>query len=152
MRHLRVWTADRQPVGMALVRLTVTLCILMAGVRLFAEPLRLDLPVWPAGSTPEWYGRATTRAPPARRLLPTSRSNPESHSSIVRYSPNHQPLNEWVYNAADIDNSKVVWAREMDETNNRELIHYYKDRTVWLVEPDEHPARASPYLPATQAP
>ena len=64
---------------------------------------------------------------------------------IVRYSPDHQPLDEWVYNAADIDNSKVVWAREMDEAENLELMNYYKDRTVWLVQPDSKPAQVSLY-------
>ena len=38
MRHLRFWSPGDQPVGIALVRLTVTLCIVLAGVRLFAEP------------------------------------------------------------------------------------------------------------------
>jgi hypothetical protein len=64
---------------------------------------------------------------------------------IVRYSPEHNSLDEWVYNAADIDNSKVVWAREMDRSENLELMHYYKDRTVWLVQPDTNPASVSPY-------
>jgi hypothetical protein len=33
----------------------------------------------------------------------------------------------------------------MDAANNRELIDYYKDRKVWLVEPDSFPATVSPY-------
>ena len=37
---------------------------------------------------------------------------------VVRYSPG----DDWVYNAADIDNAKVVWAREMDAAHNRELL------------------------------
>ena len=58
----------------------------------------------------------------------------------------HNPLvDEWVYNAADIDNSKVVWARDMDAAENSELIQYYKDRKVWLVQPDLTPAKLSPY-------
>ena len=55
-----------------------------------------------------------------------------------------------LYNAADIDGSKVIWAREMDAANNLELIHYYKDRTVWLVQPDKEPAEISPYTVSRQ--
>jgi hypothetical protein len=64
---------------------------------------------------------------------------------IVRYSPNHSSLDEWVYDAPDIDNSKIVWAREMDAANNIELMRYYKDRTVWLVQPDTKPVSLEPY-------
>ena len=64
---------------------------------------------------------------------------------IVRYSPEHNPIDEWVYNAADIDRSKVIWAREMDAANNCELMQYYKDRKVWLVQPDTTPTSVSPY-------
>jgi hypothetical protein len=152
MRHLRAWTAGGQPVGMALVRLTVALCVLLAGVRLFAEPLRLDLPVWPAGSTSEWYGQSNESGAERAKIAADLAQQAAKALVIVRYSPNHQPLDEWVYNAANIDNSKVVWAREMDEADNLDLIHYYKDRTVWLVEPDSNPATVSPYPVATQAP
>jgi hypothetical protein len=64
---------------------------------------------------------------------------------IVRYGPEHNPSNEWVYNAADIENSKVIWAREMSAAENLDLIRYYKDRTVWLVQPDMDPPNVSPY-------
>jgi hypothetical protein len=68
---------------------------------------------------------------------------------IVRYSPQHSPLDEWVYNAPDIDHSKIIWAREMDAARNKELFDYYKDRTVWLVQPDSQPPSLSVYhLPA----
>jgi hypothetical protein len=50
-----------------------------------------------------------------------------------------------VYNGADIDGSKVVWAREMDAADNLELMRYYGDRKVWLVEPDAMPAGIEPY-------
>jgi hypothetical protein len=61
-------------------------------------------------------------------------------------------MDEWVYNAADIDNSKVVWAREMDEAENLELMNYYRDRTVWLVQPDSKPAQVSLYPSLAQKP
>ena len=68
---------------------------------------------------------------------------------IVRYWGNHYPFDEWVYNAADIDGSKVIWARDGDPAGNVELIRYYRDRKVWLVEPDAF-RRGSPY-PAAEA-
>jgi hypothetical protein len=152
MRHLRVWTAGGQPVGMAQVRLTVALCVLLVGVRLFAKALRLDLPVWPAGSTSEWYGQSNESGAARAKIATDLAQRSGKALVIVRYSPDHQPLDEWVYNAADIDSSKVVWAREMDDADNLDLIHYYKDRTVWLVEPDSNPAIVSPYSVITQVP
>jgi hypothetical protein len=63
----------------------------------------------------------------------------------MRYDSNHDPNEEWVYNGADIDGSKVVWARDMGEAQNLELIRYFKDRKVWLMEPDAKSPRVSRY-------
>jgi hypothetical protein len=68
---------------------------------------------------------------------------------IVRYSPQHSSLDEWVYNDPDIDHSKIIWARDMDTASNKELLDYCKDRTVWLVQPDAQPLSLPAYhLPA----
>jgi hypothetical protein len=56
---------------------------------------------------------------------------------IVRYSPEHSVHIEWVYNPSDIDGAKVIWARDMDPEHNQELIHYFQNRTVWLLEADK---------------
>jgi hypothetical protein len=73
---------------------------------------------------------------------------PGPQLAIVRYAPEHNPLSvEWVYNAADIDAAKVVWAREMASVQNRELIRYFNNRKVWLVEPDSARVKVSPYVP-----
>jgi hypothetical protein len=58
------------------------------------------------------------------------------HLIVVRYSPQHNPHEEWVYNEADIDNSAVVWAREMDRDEDRKLLDYFHDRKAWLLETD----------------
>ncbi len=55
--------------------------------------------------------------------------------AIVRYRADHDVSEEWVYNHADIDGSAMVWARDMGAAN-LELMKYYGDRKVWLVEPD----------------
>lgn len=141
MRHLRLWTPVGQPVGLTLVRLTVTLCVFLAGVRAFAEPLHLDL----SSLVFEWYGRSSEFGVEREQIEAGMKKLSGKQLVIVRYSPEHNPLVEWVYNTADIDNAKVVWAREMDENENLELLHYYKDRSVWLVEPDAKPAKISAY-------
>jgi hypothetical protein len=41
-----------------------------------------------------------------------------------------------VFNAADIDASKVVWARDLPGEVNDQLFRYYPDRTIWLALPD----------------
>jgi len=51
---------------------------------------------------------------------------------------------EWVYNGADIDSAPVVWARDMGTAKNRELLEYYSDRKVWLLEPDVNPLKLDP--------
>jgi Dolichyl-phosphate-mannose-protein mannosyltransferase len=65
--------------------------------------------------------------------------------SLVRYRPNHDPLLDWVYNGADIDRQKVVWARDMGAAQNEKLLRYYSDRRVWLLEADEIPPTLAPY-------
>jgi hypothetical protein len=69
---------------------------------------------------------------------------------LVRYSTTHNFDREWVYNEADIDAAKVVWARDMDEKSNQELLQYFKNRNVWLLEPDESPPNLSPYPAAVR--
>jgi hypothetical protein len=64
---------------------------------------------------------------------------------IVRYASHHNSLNEWVYNSPDIDQSKVIWAREMDAASNHKLLLYYKDRKAWLVQPDLQPTAITSY-------
>jgi hypothetical protein len=71
---------------------------------------------------------------------------------FVRYWPKHQ-VTEWVYNGADIDRQKAVFARDLGAIENEKLLSYYPDRKAWLLEPDARPPRLSPYQPAqTQRP
>jgi hypothetical protein len=73
------------------------------------------------------------RAAIARQL----ESAPGTHLVFVRYGPKHNLHDEWVYNRADIDHAKVVWANDLGEERNSELIRYFAGRQVWLAEPDQ---------------
>lgn len=64
---------------------------------------------------------------------------------IVRYERNHNPHHEWVYNGADIDDSKIVWARAMSPIEDEQLRDYFKDRQVFLVDPDAQPPHLIAY-------
>ncbi len=66
---------------------------------------------------------------------------PGKQLAIVRYGPHHDVLKEWVWNLADIDNQKVVWARDSTPGRDAQLIRYYPGRSVWLVEPDSDTLR-----------
>lgn len=68
------------------------------------------------------------------------------HLVIVHYSPHHNVHEEWVYNHADIDASAIVWAQDMGPGGNRELTTYYRNRKIWLLDPDAGPS-LQPYPP-----
>jgi hypothetical protein len=73
-------------------------------------------------------------------------SLPGKQLVFVRYRPDHDVLSqEWVYNDADIDESKVVWARDMNPVDNRELTTYFKDRSIWVVDADAKSPALSRY-------
>ena len=129
-----------------MVRALVLVCVLVAGLRAFAAPLGIAIPRWPT----MWYGTEPLGLARAHVL-----SELESHEgqqlAIVRYAPGHSVFDDWVYNAADIDRAKVVWARETGEPGVAALIRYFQGRKVWLVEPDFDPPRVSPW-PAIEMP
>jgi hypothetical protein len=145
MRHLRLWTPEHKPVGLQIVRIIVTLCVVLAGVRVFSAPLHVKVPEWPASSwSAVWYGPdryGTDRA----QIEAGLERLPEKQLVLVQASDKRESLDQWVYNAADIDSSKVVWANDMAPADNLQLIQHFRDRKVWLVQMDTMPATISPY-------
>jgi hypothetical protein len=67
---------------------------------------------------------------------------------FVRYSPHHIYQNEWVWNEADIDRSRIVYARDLGPQEDETLIHYYPNRKVLLLEPDSSVPQISSFAPA----
>jgi len=60
---------------------------------------------------------------------------------FVHYEPRHVFQEEWVWNAADIDGSRTVFARDLGTEGNKDLIRYYPRRKILYLEPDLTPPR-----------
>ncbi len=84
---------------------------------------------------------------PQRRILVNGQlaEIPGQILIFVRYSPRHIFQEEWVYNEADIDAARIVWARDLGPQENDKLRALYPSREVFLLEPDLTPPRLSPY-------
>jgi hypothetical protein len=122
MRYLRLWRWRGRPMGQVMMWTLVVVAVASFAVA-FVHQVQMDL-------LASWqYNRA--------RMLAQLKGTDGRHLVIVRYGPLHSPHLEWVYNEADIDNAKVIWARDMDAVQNRRLLEYFKDRHVWLVEVDD---------------
>ncbi|MGH7409033.1 MAG: hypothetical protein ACREKF_13630, partial [Candidatus Methylomirabilales bacterium] len=133
MRRLRLWRWRGRLNGRVLVWAILALCVVVAPyVRV--KPRAQSL------------AASQHRA----RLLAQLEGDGNRHLVIVRHWPLHNHWN-WVYNRADIEAAKVIWAREMDLAHNRELLAYFKDRRAWLLEADADPPRLAPY-PVGSAP
>jgi hypothetical protein len=146
MRRVWRWRHGGKPSGMILVASVPAIAVLMLILRVTVPILGIPMQ---SADTPLAFVRTWCSPQPA-----TSRTRaqeylagiPGRHLVLVRYKPDYDPVfNEWVYNDADIDNAAIVWAREMTSTENKEIIRYFKDRTVWLGEPDGNPPGLSPY-------
>jgi len=71
---------------------------------------------------------------------------------FVQYWPAHPFQEEWVYNGADIDGQRVVWARDLGEAENRKLLAYYPGRKAMLLQPDARPPLLEDYVASTPEP
>jgi len=133
MRHLRLWRFRGQSLGLSMVRTIPLICFAMIVLRITAVATHTPVEsAWPRGNL--------ERAAVMHQL----EDLPGQHLVIVRYGPDHDLEREWVFNAADIDNSKIVWARDMGEMDNEELLQYFHSRHVWRIDADQSPPRLEP--------
>jgi len=147
MRRLRSQPGRRQPAGLFITRAVPLICLLMLALRVGVKPLHLPEPRrWLAPAPfPSWCSLGPNLLERAAVLANLERQAGR-HLAIVHYGPNHpNDFHEWVYNRANIDAAKVIWARDMGAARNEELINYFRDRHVWMVEPDDNPPRLLPY-------
>jgi hypothetical protein len=120
LRQIQFWKFGPEIVS----AIPIVACAMLV-IRLIAIGLHAPLePPWPRGDL--------QRAAILRQLEHT----PGEHLVMVHYDLDHDLDREWVYNPADLNNSKVLWARDLGRESNRELIDYYSKRRIWCVDPD----------------
>ena len=108
-----------------------------AGLRLSGESLHFWMTFWERPYFPQRDARAL--------IVSKLENMPGKHVVFVHYMSTHSPHEEWVYNAADIDSSKIVWANSMTQREDAELREYYHDRQAWVIEPDTDPTGFLPF-------
>jgi hypothetical protein len=143
LRQVYVFRWRGRRVGRALVG---SLCL--------GYPLALALSAWADPGTPADATHMVRAA--LRRQLEHSGGK---HLIVVRDAnpkPNGRGHEDWVFNGADIDGSRVVWAREIGPEEDRRLLDYFGDRRAWLLEVwavegtyrlSPHPLRPGPSVP-----
>ena len=147
IRHLAAARWGVRPTGRAMVALLPWLVLASLAW----------CPVEQARATPEnTHYRHKQRCKPPDRLHPlyqraVAKERLEAmegrHLVLVRYGAGHLYYYDWVFNGANIDGQRIVWARDFDPRRNQELIDYFKDRKVWLAEVTNESAYLLPYEP-----
>ncbi len=147
MRHLRHVSLIRKPTGVGLTRELVIAMLAITSVRLYTQLHTREENNSPAVSRASEIANLNSGLPGIMRagIVGTLNDMPGDHLIIVRYAPDHFTHQEWVYNSADIDHSKIVWARDLPDTDLAPLLHYFSARHVWLFTPDTTPPSLSPY-------
>jgi len=127
-RHLRLLKMKDLPVGLAIARLILTLIFFgfVYGLVILPETGKKQRELYQAFPGPR------------NKIMKMLSALPGKHLVIVRYAPHHDTGCEYVYDNADIDASKVVWARDLG-AKNHQLLTYYRVRKVWFLQADAAP-------------
>jgi hypothetical protein len=134
LRHLHLWRRSACA-GRSMVRAIPLIACGMIVLRVAAAATHTYIePAWPRGN----LERAA--------ILKKLEQLPQKQLVFVRYGDHHDVDREWVWNEASIDSAKVVWARDMDATKNRELLDYFPDRHAWLIDGDDLSPELEPYV------
>jgi len=135
LRHLRTMGTTRLAWGKALARASVLLLFTSTSIAVARK--ECDPLYW------------TCTGDQSRTLvLQKLQAEPGKHLVMVRYNEDDLSVHdEWVFNGADIDGAKILWARELDKTQNDKLFKYFRDRKVWLATTEDGHLVFGPYEP-----
>ena len=79
---------------------------------------------------------------------------PGDHLVFVKAKTDENNLFQWVYNLAEIDQQRIIWARDLGDQRNAQLVQYYAAhhlaKNIWMVNPNVEPAEYAPYAITSQ--
>jgi hypothetical protein len=119
LQAMRLWRQRNKRTGRSMLWLVPFLCAVLVFSFLYALMNKDDSPAW-----------QNQRA----ELLKQLNQKDGKHLVVISYGSRHSFLDEWVYNDADIDRAKVIFARAINNTQDCQLIDYFKSRRIWSLE------------------
>jgi len=140
MRYIRPLFFGARPVGLGINRAIVVSCVLLAVVRISAPILGIPL-TRPKLTT---WASENYKFPERPATVSVLKGLRGSHLVFVKNRTDQSEL-DWVYNVADIDASKIVWALDLGPVDNQELINYFSMRKIWILDPKGTPPTLMPY-------
>ncbi|HTM12489.1 MAG TPA: hypothetical protein VL127_06245 [Bryobacteraceae bacterium] len=82
------------------------------------------------------------------RIMAELAKTPGNHLVFIKAKTDTHNLFQWIYNDADIEGSRFVWARDLGDAENARLAASMAGRRVWMVDPNVEPAALTAYDPA----
>ena len=126
LRLMRTWRPKGLLLGAMLVRSIVIVGFaqaLLATGSLALDPYQLQ----------DKYGDTGEHLERARLELQLERI-PGQHLVFVHFHPRDTGSIFWVYNDPDLATSRIIWAHDMGDIENQELIRLYPNRHLWFVD------------------
>jgi hypothetical protein len=142
IRRIRIWNKS----GVFLSRAIPLACAIIFAFRVAATPLHIPKSKYSTYYWDEFFELHPKGWFPRAQLQTALAKVPGNQLVIVCYGQQHDPFPDWVYNDADIEHSQIIWARDMGPAKNQELLDYYNDRKVWLLEADASPPGLTKYV------
>jgi hypothetical protein len=76
-------------------------------------------------------------------ILASIRHHPGKHLVLVNYGEPQNCHEAWIYNEANLDDAKVVWARSINPSADARLCASFGERTVWRLHVDDEACKLS---------